>query len=370
LSRTPGAVVYRTQGRRSTPSFPRYRIALFLGLASSLLSGAIVNYRDPWFVGSLGAGFRGGWPFEFLLADDAFPLTGIAAVEEFHILFYLFNALFWIAGYAAFVGILRWVVPLAARSTAAFRGALLLAHTPLLLWLLGQLLPMPESFFGITVFLPDTIAGPLVSIAPGEHTHLVATCFVIFIYVSMLVITTTALVKAAAPSWRLWPVHVVSGVLLLVTVTFWQDWLLWGDPASAERPFEVLELEVERNPDQYPPVNLKVHFRLRILSLPKEQKVFEVRYALYSSRRINEGTLVADAHRLNYMMQVDDVLHDMAPGTVLSDNKFVAQDITSGTIEFSALEKPQYFVVFIFEKKEDHKAYGRAYLVPLPTAPL
>jgi hypothetical protein len=358
------------QGRRSSPSFPQYRIALFLGLLSSLLSGAIVNYRDPWFVGSLGSGFRGGWPIEFLLADDSFPVTGIAAVEKFHVLFFLFNCLFWIAGFATFIALLRFaVVPLAKRSAAAFRGSLLLAHAPLLLWLLGRLLPMPFPLIGITLFLPYTIAGPLVSIAPGEHTQFVAICFIVAIYLVMLVIAVNALVKAAAPSWRLWSVHAVSGGLLLVAVVLSQGWFTWGDPASAERPFEVLKLEVERDPDQYPAMNTKVHFRLRILSLPKEQKVFEVRYALYSSQRINEGTLVAEAHRLNYMKQVDDLLYDMAPGTVLYDNEFVPQDITSGTIEFSASEKPQYFVVFIFEKKEDGAGHGRAYLVPFPTSP-
>lgn len=189
----------------------------------------------------------------------------------------------------------------------------------------------------------------------------------IFIYASMLGITVTALVKAAAQNWRLWQVHALSGGLLLVTLMLSQGWLSWGDPTSTERPFEVLKLEVEPPPDPYQPVSPKVHFRLRILSLPKEQEVFEVRYSLYSSRRINDRTLVAQADRLNYMKQVDDVLYDMAPGTTLRDNEFVAQDVTSGTIEFSASEKPQYFVVFIFEKKEDHTGYGRAYLVPFQT---
>jgi hypothetical protein len=348
-----------------------------LGMILSASSLLIIKYEDCGFL-SIGPSFLcggdgAGYPLRFIQTTSDFPFIGAAGIEQFSLLFFCINAVLWmIPLLLIFVFTNYGLQPLVRGMPRGLWIVTLLLLAPV--WLqfviVGAMwigVPTPQSLLFSIRFLTDNIAFLLLGMIHPEQALALAHTFIAITYFILIGFVAAILLIPYIGQHGLRILLYPLGAIAIVAAS-WAVTHIAAAPSISDiqsYPFRVETIEITST--SHASSDQQLRYKLSFLRLPQEKIVYDINYYASDSTVLDDQHQLGRSNRVDYLKQIDGKIYQMAPGTVLYDQQFVADAAIDDSMDLTPKTQPRYLFVIISEHRETSgPGMASGYPVPIP----
>lgn len=355
------------------------RLSFRLGLLFSGLLGIIVSTSSLLIIKSqecgflqigpslLCGGYGAGYPLRFLQTDPDFPFSGISGIQDISLLLFCIDAVLWMIPLLLIFVLANYVLQQHIQGSAKRIWAVVLALlTPLWLQIMSALtewinIPTPEGIKLVMNFFSSNLVFFLLQMISPDQAWNLARLFIIIVYITVIGFVA-AIVSIPYTSQRRirvlqYPLAAVASILVS-----WGLTRLAAEPSLSDiqsYPFRVDVMTIANTASASSGSQLS--YQITFLRLPQANISYHIRYYVSDSIFLEGQRHLSQSLHIDSLKQIDNAIYQQTPQSGQSEQQFVADATTDGTIDLSPDSQPRYLFVMISEQDA-----GYSYAVPIP----